>query len=43
MDPIECPNAEPDDVNIKGVAVEDVVLEGIIAEKDPVKDPHKNE
>ena len=43
MDLIERPNAGPDDVDIEDVAVKDVVLEGIIAEKDPVEDPDKNE
>ena len=43
MDLIERPNMGPDDVHIEDVAVEDVVPEGIIAEKDPVKDPDKNE
>ena len=43
MDLIERPNAGPDDVDIGEVAVEDVVLEGIVAEEDSVKDPDKNE
>ena len=34
MDPIERPNAGPDDVDIK-----DVILEGIVAEEDPMEDP----
>ena len=34
MDPIERPNAGPDDVDI-----EDVVLEGIVVEEDPMEDP----
>ena len=38
VDPMERPNAGPDNVDI-----EDVVLEGIVAEEDPVKDPDKNE
>ncbi|KAL8104055.1 hypothetical protein AgCh_028330 [Apium graveolens] len=38
MDPIERPNAGSDDVH-----VEDVVLEGIVAEEDPMEDPDKNE
>ena len=38
VDPIERPNAGPDDVDI-----EDVVLEGIVAEEDPMEDPDKNE
>ena len=37
VDPIERPNAGPDDVDI-----EDVVLEGIVAEEDPMEDPDKN-
>ena len=36
MDPIECPNAGPDDVDIK-----DVVLVGIVVEKDPMEDPDR--
>ena len=43
MDPIERPNAGPDDVHIEDVAVEDVFLEGIVVEQDPVEDPEKNE
>ena len=43
MDSIERPNTGPDDVHIEDVAVEDVVLEGIVTEKNPVKDPDKNE
>ena len=35
-DPIECPNAGPDDVDI-----EDVVLVGIVVEKDPMEDPDR--
>ncbi|KAL8113859.1 hypothetical protein AgCh_020953 [Apium graveolens] len=38
MDPIERPNAGSDDVH-----VEDVVLEGIVAEEDPMEDLDKNE
>ena len=41
MDPIECPNAGPDDVDIEDLAVEDVVLEGIVVEEDPMEDPDK--
>ncbi|KAL8124604.1 hypothetical protein AgCh_012304 [Apium graveolens] len=37
VDPIERPNAGPDDVDI-----EDVVLKGIVAEEDPMEDPDKN-
>ena len=43
MGPIERPNAGPDDVHIEDVAVGDVVLEGIVAERNPVEDPDKNE
>ena len=43
MDPIERPNAGPDDVHIKDIMVEDVVLDGIVAEEDLVEDPNKNE
>ncbi|KAL8148614.1 hypothetical protein AgCh_005827 [Apium graveolens] len=43
VDPIECPNAGPDDVDIEDVAVKDVVLEGIVAAEDPMEDPDKNE
>ncbi|KAL8115573.1 hypothetical protein AgCh_022177 [Apium graveolens] len=38
MDPIERPNPGSDDVH-----VEDVVLEGIVVEEDPMEDPDKNE
>ena len=41
MDPIERPNAGPDDVDIEEVAVEEVVLEGIVVEEDPKEDPDK--
>ncbi|KAL8156594.1 hypothetical protein AgCh_001620 [Apium graveolens] len=37
VDPIERPNAGPDDVDI-----EDVVLEGIVVEEDTMEDPDKN-
>ena len=43
MDPIELPNAGPDDIHIEDVAVEDVILEGIVVGEDPVEDPDKNE
>ncbi|KAL8088233.1 hypothetical protein AgCh_038132 [Apium graveolens] len=43
VDPMERPNAGPDDVHIKDVVVEDVVLEGIVVEKDLVEDPNKTE
>ena len=43
MNPIEYPNEGPDEIHIENVAVEDFVLEGIVDEKDPVKDPDKNE
>ena len=43
MDPIERPNEGPNDVHIEDVAVEDVFLEGIVSEEDPVEDPDKNE
>ena len=43
MDLIERPNKGPDDVHIEDVAVKDVILEWIIAEKDSVEDTDKNE
>ena len=43
MDPIERPNAGPDDVHIEDVMVEDDFLDGIVAEEDLVEDPNKNE
>lgn len=42
MDPVELPNAGPDDVHIEDVTIEDVIREGIVTEEDPVEDPDKN-
>ncbi|KAL8119883.1 hypothetical protein AgCh_017124 [Apium graveolens] len=43
VDPIERPNEGPYDVHIKDVAIKDVIPKGIVAEKDHVRDPDKNE